>query len=245
MRVRSALTVLLAACLSTAACGAEREDRAVTVNPTIAATGQAAAEPTGQAAPEVDGDVTLTQEQLTVALLTVQELPTGYSAAASSDDDDDTATTGADDECSTKFAQLSAAEGTEAAGAEAAFEGGFGIVLEQSLESYEDSGELEQRFADVADVLSECPTFTDTDADGTVTDLQVSALSFPNLGDRTLALALTGVTEDLTVRLNIVIVQLGNHAMYLAQGGLAADAAVLEQAGRVGAAKLAAAIDAA
>lgn len=244
MSRRPLVALVASLCLVTAACGSdERPERADTVSPQDEGAGQTAGG--GEAAPEVDGDVTLDEEQLTAALLSVSDLPTGYSVSTEQDDNEDTTTTGADEECSAKFEQLSEAEDMEAASAEISFEEGIGVILEQSLESYEDGGELEQRFEAVTEVLSECPTFTDTDADGVTTEFQVVPLSFPNLGDRTLALAITGSTPDFTLRLNLAIVQLGNHAMFVGQGGLAADAAVLEQAGRAGVAKLAAAIDAA
>lgn len=237
MRRRSLVSVLVASGLLLTACGGDDssgggdDDRARTIaEPSSAAPAE----------PEGDGDKTLTEAELSAALLTVADLPTGYTAVPPTEDDD-SETTGGDDECSAKFKELSDAEGTEAASAEASFEGGgLGTILEESLESYEDEDQLKQRFDDVVSVLSECPTFSSTE-DGETTDFTLGALSFPKLGDDTVALAITGKTPDFEVKLNIVVVRLGRNVMSVSQGGLTADAAALEQAARAGLDKLAAA----
>jgi hypothetical protein len=230
-----ATTALLALALT--ACGgggdAGEDERARTVT----APSSAAAGPEGDG----DGDKTLTEAQLQAALLTVPELPTGYKAAAEEQDDDDNETTGTNDECSAKFEQLGEAEGQESASAEASFEGGFGVLLEQGLESYEDEDTVQQRFDDVVEVLSQCQAFTSTDDDGVTTEFTIGALSFPKLGDDTVALAVTGRTPDFNLSLNFVVVRLGRNVMSIAQGGLTTDAASLEQAARRGLEKLAAA----
>jgi hypothetical protein len=227
-------TTLLALALT--ACGggdaADEDERARTVT----APSSAAAEREGDNAGE-----TLTEAQLEAALLTVPELPTGYKAAAEEEEEDDSETTGTSDECSAKFEQLGEAEGQEAASAEASFEGGFGVVLEQGLESYEDEDTVEQRFDDVVEVLSECQAFSSTGDDGVTTDFTIGALSFPKLGDDTVALAVTGRTPDIDVSINFVVVRLGPNVMSIAQGGLTTDPAALEQAARKGLEKLAAA----
>jgi hypothetical protein len=131
---------------------------------------------------------------------------------------------------------------TEAASAEASFSGGaIGPLLEQSFESYEDEDTVEDRLNDVVAVLWDCPTFSSTDEAGVTTDFTVAAFSFPKLGDNNVALAITGKTPDLTVVINVAIVPPGRNVMSVTQGGLTADAAVLEQASRKGLEKLAAA----
>lgn len=226
-------TTLLA--LTISACGggggdAGEDERARTVT----VPSSAAAEPEGN-------DKTLTEAQLQAALLTVPELPTGYTAAAEEQDDDDGETTGTSDECSSKFEQLGEAEGQESASAEASFEGGFGVVLEEGLESYEDEDTVQQRFDDVVEVLSQCQAFSSTDDAGVTTDFTIGALSFPKLGDDTVALAVTGKTPDISVSFNFVVVRLGRNVMSMAQGGLTTDPAALEQVARKGLEKLAAA----
>lgn len=229
--MKMAVTTTLVA-LTLTACGGDvgDDERARTVT----APSSASAEP------QQDGDKTLTEAQLQAALLTVPELPTGYKAG-SGQQEDDSDTTGTSDECSVKFEQLGDAEGQESASAEASFEGGFGVVLEQGLESYEDEDLVRQRFDDVVEVLSQCQTFTTTDGAGVTTDFTIGALSFPKLGDDTVALAVTGKTPEIDISLNFAIVRLGRNVMSIAQGGLTTDPAALEQAARKGFEKLTAA----
>jgi hypothetical protein len=71
-RVRSTTTTFIAVALLASACGGNEDsasdDRARTIT---------APESEAPAAPEGDGDKTLTEAQLQSALLTVQDLPTG------------------------------------------------------------------------------------------------------------------------------------------------------------------------
>lgn len=237
MRTTATTTLpAIALALALAACGGGDDGSDGDRARTIAVPSSAAAE-----APEGGGGQTLTEAQLEAALLTVPDLPTGYTAAADDgDEEDDGDTAGANAECSERFEALGDAEGS-VADAEANFEGGLGVVLEQSLESFEDEDVLAQRFDDVVDVLSDCPSFTTTDDTGATTELTISPLSFPKLGDDTVALAVAGTSGGFDLRLNLVLVRLGRNAMNLAQGGLTADAAVLEQVARTGLDKLAAA----
>ncbi len=186
-------------------------------------------------------DKALTESQLRSALLTVADLPTGYKAIASSEDDS-SGTQGNDEGCSAKFERLGGNDDNAAAHVEATFQGaGLGTVLEQGLESYDDEDELRGYFDEVVSVLSDCPSFSTTDEKGIKTDFSVGALSFPKLGDDTVALAVTGKTPDFNLALNVVIVRLGRNVMSVSQGGLTADVAALEQAARRGFEKLEAA----
>lgn len=226
-----ALTVVLAGCGG----GGEGDDAGDRAR-TVAVPSSAAAE-----APEGTGDKTLTEAQLQAALLTVQDLPTGYTLAADDDDADDGGSAGGDDECSRRFDDLDAEDDTEAPSAEVEFEGGLGVLLSQEVVSHEDEDALKERFDEIVDLVSDCPSFTDTDETGATTEVAIGPLSFPKLGDDTVALALSGQAEGFDIRLNMVFVRLGRNVMSVSQGGLAADAAALEQAARTGIDKLAAA----
>ena len=233
----AAMTLVLAGC------GGGGDGRARTIEGAEASASSVGGASAAPVEVDGDGDKTLTEAELNAALLIVTDLPTGYKQGTPDvDDDDDTA--GDTDECSAKFKKLGDAEDTEAASAEASFEGGgLGTILEQGLESYEDEDTVEGRFDDVLEVLNECKTFTDIDDAGVKTDFTVGPLSFPKLGDDTVALAVTGKTPDFQIALNIVIVRLGRNVMSVAQGGLATDTAALEQASRKGFEKLAAATE--
>lgn len=230
--------LVTAALLGLAACGGGSDsDRATTIDPPAAS---------GASSPEEEvegGDKTLTAAQLKTALITVADLPTGYKVDPSPSDDDDDTTKSDNPACQKKFDDLDAEdEKDDSVEAEAKFEGpGLGTVLQESLESYEDEDQIKDRFEEVASVLSDCPHFTTTDAKGEKLDYTISALSFPKLGDETLALGVSVKTPDITAVANIVVVRLGRNVMFVTQGGLTADVAALEQASRKGLAKLAAA----
>lgn len=233
---RAPAALSLASLLFVGACGGSDdtgEDRARTID---APATSAAAEPEG------DGDKTLTEAELKAALLTVQDLPTGYSVGESEEDEDSTVDAGSD-ECSEKYEALGEADEKDvSAEAEASFEGpSLGTILEQGLESYEDEDVPEQRFDDVLAVLNECPSFTDTDEAGEKTEFTVSSLSFPKMGDDTVALNIKVKTSEFQGVVNFVVVRLGRNVMSVAQGGLTADVAALEQAVTKGLAKLGAA----
>lgn len=217
-----------------AACGGEEQDvaddRARTLDPPASAE--------APAKPEGDGDKLLSESELQAALLTVQDLPTGYTVDTSLNEDDEDEP---GDECAARFEALDEGEVEPAAEADIGYEGGFGIVLEQGLSNFEDEDDITAQFDSFSKLAADCPKFTSTDADGAETQFTVGALSFPKLGDDTLAFALTVETPDVRGRINIAIVQLGRNVMYVSQGGLTADAAVLEQAARKGLERLAAA----
>lgn len=50
--------------------------------------------------------------------------------------------------------------------------------------------------------------------------MTVSPLSFPNLGDRALALRVAGSTPDVEVVIDLIYVAVGNNGVSLAAGGL-------------------------
>lgn len=237
-RIPTALSI--AVLLLATACGgsddSSEDNRARTIE---VAPSSAAPEPEG------DGEKTLTEAELKAALLTVQDLPTGYTVGTTDDEGEDTTTDGGSEECSEKFEALGEADKQDvSAEAEANFEGpSLGTILEQGLESYEDEDVPQQRFDDVLAVLSECPTFSDTDETGAKTDFTVSSLSFPKMGDDTIALNIKVATADFNGSVNFVVVRLGRNVMSIAQGGLTADVPTLEQAVTKGLEKLAAATE--
>lgn len=237
-RVPSALSIavllLVPACGGSEGSSEDNRARTIEVAPTSAAP-----------EPEGDGEKTLTEAELQAALLTVQDLPTGYTVGASDEEEEDRSTAGGSDECSAKFEALGEADEQDvSAEAEASFEGpSLGTILEQGLESYEDEDVPQQRFDDVLAVLSECPTFSDTDDAGSKTDYTVSSLSFPKMGDDTIALNIKVATSEFDGTVNFVVVRLGRNVMSVAQGGLTADVPTLELAVTKGLAKLAAATE--
>lgn len=231
--MKTATLGLALALLVTGCGGDDSDDRATTVTPQQSASAPAAEQP-DEDAPEG----TLSRAQLQEALLTVPDLPTGYKQGTASRDDD-TPTQSDNPECAARFDELDSAEDEAVATAEASFEGpGLGTLLEQSLASFTDQDRQSEQLATITELLSDCPSFTMTDADGAESTVNISPLSFPKLGDETLAVGFAIETPELTLTLNFVTIRVGSTLQTVYQGGLSADAAALEQAARKGTERL-------
>jgi hypothetical protein len=111
-----------------------------------------------------------------------------------------------------------AAHGEPMAKAEAKFSaGGFGPTLEQSIASW--GQETAGMIVKAKTALAKCRKFTTT-LDGDATTFEVAGLSFPNVGDRTLAVRMTTKAKGLDATFDVVYVALGKNSMSLIAGGL-------------------------
>jgi hypothetical protein len=197
------LTMVLVVAL--AGCGADRPERADTVRG-----------PTPTFQEDVEEAVALTQRQLESALLTVEDMPTGWSVDTSEDSDSEDVVEPA--ECGALFETLDKAP-DPVAKAEAAFTaGGLGPFLEHGVTSFEES--TADQLDLVVDTLNQCPEFSSTDAEGVTTEFTTAPLSFPNLGDRTLALRFQGSTGGIDVVVDALFIAIGSNGISIVVGGL-------------------------
>lgn len=237
--MRSIAPIGAIALLLLAGCGEERATRAETVDePSSPVTAEAAE----SEAPEPDdaaGDP-FSQEQVEAALLTVQDMPTGWSEDTSGDEEDSQDTT-EPAECAQIFDAMLWEQQDPVAKADVDFTaGGFGPLLSQSIASFDDP--TAEALAGITDALNQCPEFTSVDADGVRSDVTATALSFPNVGDSTVAVRLNFTAEDFDVVFDVIVVSIGNNSMTLVAGGLTpVDATDLEELARAGVSKIAAA----
>jgi hypothetical protein len=92
--------------------------------------------------------------------------------------------------------------------------------------------------------LSSCTTFTSTSSGDTI-NFRIAPLSFPRVGDQTLALRLTGqpqsgVLRNASIPVDTIIIRVGNNVAVLINGGLnAVDSSLTESLARKQASKLA------
>lgn len=242
--MRTAIALSTAGVLLLTACGSQRDDRAVTVErsdtPTTAAeatgsTPEPSASNEEVAAPDEAAGRSLTREQLEAALPTIQDLPTGWSVVAQGDealDDDDVESTVSPPECEAVFDALGEQDTEPVAEAAVDFgRGELGPFLDVSIASYEEALEP-GRLQAAADALSTCPDFSVEDPEQTV-NFSASALSFPNLGDETLAIRLAGDIDDFAVTADQVLVVVGANVVSLTALSLMDnDPAALEAAAR-------------
>lgn len=204
-----ALTLALSVALALAGCGEDPPERADTI-----AAEQPAATSAPPEKPAGNGE-TLSKKEAKAALLTVEDLPSGWSKAAQPDDGDSKAKT-EPARCAAILEALDKAA-DPVAKAEAQFEQGLQL-LEHSVTSFEDDAEGLVKKA--TDAFSRCSSFTSTEPDGTRLEVKMSALSFPNLGDRTLAVRMTGSGGQIDIVLDIIMIAIGHNGVGIIAGGL-------------------------
>ncbi len=110
--------------------------------------------------------------------------------------------------------------------------------MSETISSYADEVDADV-VQHIADAFSDCPTFTSTDADGEVSKVTVSPMSFANLGDQTLAVAMSFESSMFTVQVNVAYVVIGHNVLALINGGVGgADGAELEKFAKLAVSKL-------
>lgn len=208
--------------------------------------------PTGS--PAVPGaDKVLDRAQLERALLTVGDMPTGYSR--SSDDSDDTVesqqpddgvvATVSDPECGRFFQEFQDTGRTVVDPSTVAVEyekSDLGPLVEHELTAYPDPARPRAEIAKVNEAVTRCGQFILSEPDGDIT-IKVTGTQFPALGDESAAFKLnaTGSSADfdLTMSGYLVAIRVGNTLCTVVHFGWpAVEAAETEQVARKAAEKL-------
>lgn len=180
-----ALTCAVLLLLATA-CGEGDSDRAETVStppsdptPTATASPDAAAKDSESDAEPADAEA---------VLLTVEDMPTGWSTDPSDDGDDgpDDGANLCDQDPVDEFEPASEATANFAAG-------NMGPFLEHIVAVFDD-GQAEQALDMMLDALESCDEWTEDTEDGTTT-YRPSPLSFPTFGDQTVAVRIDVESE--------------------------------------------------
>jgi len=243
---RPLLAVALVALLTvgTVACSDDRPDRAVTVDPShdVDSGGPLGQNSSGDdaEAPADAAGAQLNDAQVKQALLTIKNMPSGYSQQPNDDSDDDSGSTYEPSRCQDVIDSLDEDDTDPVAEAEVTFnnDGAFGTNVNETVSSYADEAD-NQNVQKVADAFSDCPRFTETAKDGTVSKYTISPMSFPNLGDQTLAFAMTYESEGFTVNINVAWIVMGHNAITILNGGITgASGTDLEQLARKAVARL-------
>lgn len=209
----------LALALLTTGCGDDSDDdqRADTIDdPTSTTQADEPADTTTTEDSAVDDEQ---QQSLESKLLTVEDMPSGYTLSSSDDTDDDDET---DDFCEGAFDQFDQLEGFEDdAEAEVEFQKGQptmagGAFVTQSL-GVGDGDRLAEAFERLPSAFEQCVAFSTTEDDGTTVSGSFSPLSFASFGDDTFATHVSGEVsgQGLTFALSgdMVFVREGDIAM--------------------------------
>jgi hypothetical protein len=224
------LALALAVSLLLTACGSDGPE-------SNAEAGNAGAEQSAAApAPEP-----LTQAELQAALVTLDDLPTGYSPDEVSEDDDDTEFESENPECQDRYDLLEDFGDDADVEAEVAFAQEPATSLEQSWGAYSASGEeLSAQLAAIESVVTECSQGRILSTDGTPPlDVTFTPISFPQLGDDSFAMNGKVSSDGITVALTFAFVRVGQNVQAVFQGGLGqSDPELVAKVARLGVERL-------
>lgn len=171
-----------------------------------------------------------TDADLAAVLLTVQDMPTGWAVSppSSSASASDNTTFVGDPKCEGVYQQLEEHTALDHVGhASTEFsKGSFGPFIEEDLSSFASADVVKNELKTLKDGITACPTIKQKDADGTVTTLTASALSFPKLGDETFAVRLAGEGGgqgfSLPLTVDAVFIRTGRCGVTIAGFGIGA-----------------------
>lgn len=190
----------------------------------------------GSAAPkEAASDYsTLTKSELKSVLLSIDDMPTGFAVDPDpSDDEDDDDFASGDPGCK-ELIESSDHDKNTLADQEASFtQGDFGPFVSENV-SISKQGTAADKFEDARDGLAKCKSYVAGEGDDAA-KFKVGAMSFPNLGDETLAYQFSGEASGFPFTGHLVAVRLGDNIVFLSGvgiGGSAVDPSSLEKIAR-------------
>ena len=167
----------------------------------------------------------LTSQQIKKSLLTIDDMPSGFSEdpEMSTDDSEDNFTSGSSD-CKALNSTLNE-PGTKSktvGEGEVGFkESDFGPFVAESVASFKGAA-IEDSMGDLKQAFSKCKRFTTTDEDGAKLKFRVAPMSFPDLGDDTIAVKLSAKepTFDLSFTLDLVAVRVDQNVVMMLNFGI-------------------------
>ena len=166
----------------------------------------------------------LTTAQIKPTLLTLDDMPNGYSIDRDASDDSDSGELDSSTaECTRLFKALERQDNQKAFGkAEINFKADdFGPFVSETVSSFKGS-KIKDQLAILDVALAKCPSFTTTDDDGAKLTFKVEELSFPDLGDQTVAGRITAKepTFDIAIEFQMVAVRVDQNMVALANFGI-------------------------
>lgn len=187
----------------------------------------------------------LTDEQIIEALLTVEDMPTGWSESAENflgdDDDNDggTESTSSDEKCQEFLDTINDQGETKGdsklvgSGNVAFQKSDFGPFLVQSINSGKGSS-AKETLNTFRDGIANCATIEETSADGEVLKTTVTDMSFPKLGDDRVAFKVAVDNDFIPMEMPLVAIRSDQNLIILASVGIGAgiDSADLEAIAR-------------
>jgi hypothetical protein len=203
--------------LVTSLSGCGRDDRALTVG-----GNDTGSDTSSVAAPEKAAGKQLTEAQAKAALLTPRDLPKGWVInEPEAEEDDDTDDTVTPKRCDTILSALEESTGDAPVEAEVEFtkKGELFSSITETISSYDEEIDGDA-LGDLAAALTECPTFTTIDGEGTESKITIKPMSIANLGDQSLAFGMTvDLGEGWKIPMSVLFVNVGHNSIALANLG--------------------------
>jgi PknH-like extracellular domain len=162
-------------------------------------------------------------QDLSQYLLTLDDLPSGWSRSPEQSDEDESSTTTDPPQCSSIGEEEFEHAQSELNQASADFQQStFGPFVSNGIIAYEDSGQAEHALNTIVDGINACQTVTETDESGNETSYTFAPLSMDKHGDQTFATVLRGISQLGPIEGNLVFVQDGRYLWFVATVGLGA-----------------------
>jgi hypothetical protein len=153
-----------------------------------------------------------TQPELQAALLVATDMPTGYAV--------DNSDNGVDEKKGVCGKPAVSVEVPSDAEARVVFtKGTIGPLVAEILASYKSADEAKKYLSLMNSYASSCTSYDDKNSDGTVDKVEISVLSFPNLGDGTLAFRIKSDSGSA----DLIFIRKRNTLIYVATAGLILD----------------------
>ena len=149
-----------------------------------------------------------TTDQLRVALLTLDDMPTGWTTMTGSDDNSTTDICGVPDSSNVQQVKVSADFQKSQ----------LGPFLTDTIGAFKHGGA--QTWMDAFKRRASCTQFTDTDSQGTPTTYQLAPLSFPKMGDDTFAFRLTTDAGIATIEADLVYIRWGDYIVQIGNASI-------------------------
>lgn len=163
----------------------------------------------------------LTEDEIAEALLSLEDLPSGWTVSEDTSEDIAGEATIDNPKCEEFNAILeddSEVEGLSE-GDVAFSQGDWGPFLNQTIASME-GNEIEKAFSAFSHALSACDGFTETKDDGSKVEYKLQPMSFPDLGDDSLAFTMSADADGFPFELDAVVVRVDQNLVLMASAGI-------------------------
>lgn len=238
---RQPVGLALIAALALAGCGGEdRPERAGTVEESSGGASESSQTSESSDSSEVEIDAvgrTLDDQEAEAALPDISSLPTGWSIDTETSDDEDDESEGTVEpaKCEAILDGVSESWDKDPVGeAEKSYTAGqMGPFMEVSISSF-DEEYPDDVFGKFLKAFESCPEFTSVE-DGESTTFKVSGMSFPNLGEETVAIRMAAESDGIPIQADLVAIRAGHNVVSVSHSGLGGDgdsASVMEATAR-------------